>query len=393
MRHGLGPILLIFFAGLINTLAAQQLNFKNYTINDGLVANSIRRIMQDEKGFLWIATWEGLSKYDGNKFTNYNTANGLSHNMVNDLYESDNGRLYVATNGGGFDIILENRIIQKAAPSAITVNRFVRFPDGKILVTTDYGGLQEFNNGKLTRLRQNILLPTYFDLTVLNDSFFIAVGERDIQLLNRNYELVSEVRNNEAIYAQFKIYQDSKKRIFVGTETGLRVLTGIPKKGEPIIFSLPPASFNIQGLQQNKINVVFEDADNTTWIGTDKGLFKINPDGSYQLITKKNGLASDIITSIFQDNEKNIWFGTFLGLSKLVTKTNIHVYTTDNGLESNSVSFLYPVKKEHLLVSTEKGTQVFNTRDGKFHSVTNIIDPPFYSVVANSTPPAGNRSK
>ena len=340
MRHGLVPILLSFFAGLINTLPAQQLKFKNYTVNDGLVANSIRRIMQDEKGFLWIATWEGLSKYDGNKFTNYNTANGLSHNMVNDFFESDNGRLYTATNGGGFDIIQENRIIQKAAPSSIRVNRFVHFPGGKIIATTDNGGLQEFNNGRFTRLPKNILLTTYFDLTVLDDSFFIAVGERSIQLLNRKYELISEVRNTEAIYTQFKIYQDSKKRVFVGTEAGLKMLAGIPKKGEPLIFSLPDAPFNIPGLRQNRINVIFEDADSTTWIGTDKGLFKISPDGAWQLITKKNSLASDIITTIFQDREKNIWFGTFLGLSKLVTKTNIHVYSTENGLGSNSVTFL-----------------------------------------------------
>lgn len=387
MRHGLVSIFISLFAGFIKPASAQQLNFKNYTVNDGLVANSIRRIMQDETGFLWIATWEGLSKYDGNKFTNYNTANGLSHNMVNDFYESGNGKLYVATNGGGFDVIQENRIIQKAAPSAITVNRFVHFPDGKIIATTDNGGLQEFNNGKLTPLGQNILLPSYFDLTVLNDSFFIAVSERGIQLLNRNYELVSEVRDKEAIYTQFKFYRDSKKRIFVGTETGIRMLAGIPKKGEPIIFSLPSASFNIPGLLQNKINVIFEDADSIIWIGTDKGLFKIEPDGSFQLLTKKNGLASDIITTIFQDNERNIWFGTFLGLSKLVTKTNIHVYTTGDGLGSNSVSFLHPVSKEYLLVGTEKGAQVFNTRDGKFHNVPDIIDPPVYSIVTNSYPP------
>ena len=307
--------------------------------------------------------------------------------MVNDFYESANDKLYVATNGGGFDIILENRIIQKAAPAAITVNRFINFTDGKIIATTDNGGLQEFNNGELTRLRKDILLPTYLELTVLNDSLFIAVGERSIQLLNRNYELISEVRNKEAIYAQFKIYQDSKKRIFVGTQSGLKMLAHIPKKGEPIIFASPDASFNIPELQQNKINAVFEDADGTTWIGTEKGLFKINPDGAWQSITKKNGLASDIITTIFQDNEKNIWFGTVLGLSKLVTKTNIHVYTTENGLGSNGLSFLYPVSKEHLLVSTGNGTQVFNTRDGKFNRVTNIIDPPLYSVVTNSYPP------
>ncbi|MEO7983074.1 MAG: two-component regulator propeller domain-containing protein [Bacteroidota bacterium] len=387
MRYGVASILILLFAGCIKPASAQQLIFKNYTVNDGLIANAIRRVFQDSKGFLWIATWEGFSTYDGHTFTNYSTANGLSHNLVNDFYESPDGELYVATNGGGFDIIKENRIIQKAAPAAITVNSFVHFPNEKIIATTDNEGLQEFTTGKLTRLRKNRLLSSYFDLTVLSDSFLIAAGERGIQLLYRNYELISEVRNTEAIYAQFKIYQDSKKRILVGTPSGLKILANIPKKGEPLIFVSPAAPFNIPELGQNKINAVFEDADGTLWIGTEKGLFKINPDASWQLITKKNGLASDNITTIFQDNEKNIWFGTLLGLSKLVTKTTIQVYTTENGLGSNDLSFLYPVGNQQLLISTGKDAQLFNIRDGKFKPVTNSIDPPLYSVVANSNPP------
>src|ERR1700746_2998661 len=80
--------------------SAQQFIFKTYSVADGLVANPVRRVYQDSKGFIWIATWEGLSRYDGNKFTNYTIANGLSHNLVNDICESDDGKLYVAENNG-----------------------------------------------------------------------------------------------------------------------------------------------------------------------------------------------------------------------------------------------------------------------------------------------------
>ena len=66
---------------------SQQLIFKTYTAEDGLVSNPVRRIYQDKKGFIWIGTWQGLSKYDGHKFTNYTTVNGLSDNMLNDMSE------------------------------------------------------------------------------------------------------------------------------------------------------------------------------------------------------------------------------------------------------------------------------------------------------------------
>src|SRR5258705_3805675 len=94
---------------------AQQLIFKTYTAEDGLVANPIRRILQDSRGFIWIGTWEGLSKYDGHKFTNYTTVNGLSHNLVNDMYESPDGKLYVAENNGAVDILQRDAIVKKEA--------------------------------------------------------------------------------------------------------------------------------------------------------------------------------------------------------------------------------------------------------------------------------------
>src|SRR5262245_34576495 len=91
------------FVLLFTSLPAQQLIFKNYSMQDGLVANSVRCIYQDAKGFIWIGTWQGLSKYDGNKFTNFSTANGLSFDFVNDIKEINTGSLYVALNNGCID--------------------------------------------------------------------------------------------------------------------------------------------------------------------------------------------------------------------------------------------------------------------------------------------------
>ncbi len=387
MRYGLITILISLFTGLINPISAQQHIFKNYTVNDGLVANAIRHVFQDSKGFLWIATWEGLSKYDGHKFTNYSTTNGLSDNLVNDFYESPDGKLYVATNDRSIDIVHENKILQRSVPTTTTINRFFQYSGNRVIAATDNEGLLEFKNGNFTRLRKDSLLSSCFDFAVLNDSVFMVVGEHAIQLLNRKYELLSAISDPNPVYTEFKIYQDSKKRILIGTGAGIKILAEIPKKGQPILFTPAPAPFNIPALQTKKITAILEDADKVIWIGTTNGLFKINPDGTYQLIIKKDGLASDIITTIFQDREKNIWFGTSLGLSKLVTKSNIHVYTTENGLASNSVYFLHPVRKGHLLASTEKGAQVFNTANGKFDPVTTIIDIPLFSVIPNSHPP------
>lgn len=78
----------------------EQLPIKVYTTAEGLVRDSINRIVQDSRGFLWFCTMEGLSRFDGYGFTNYTTEQGLPHRSVNDLLETRDGAYWLATGGG-----------------------------------------------------------------------------------------------------------------------------------------------------------------------------------------------------------------------------------------------------------------------------------------------------
>src|SRR5215813_5749668 len=79
---------------------AQQLPIKTYTTADGLVRDQINRIVQDSHGYLWFCTVEGLSRFDGYRFTNYTTADGLPSGYVSDLLETRDGMYLVATAKG-----------------------------------------------------------------------------------------------------------------------------------------------------------------------------------------------------------------------------------------------------------------------------------------------------
>ncbi len=81
--------------------AAEQLPLKVYTVTDGLVYNHVKRIYADQRGFLWLATSGGLSRFDGRHFVNYGSDDGLSYRSINDLLETRQGVFWVATNGGG----------------------------------------------------------------------------------------------------------------------------------------------------------------------------------------------------------------------------------------------------------------------------------------------------
>src|SRR5215831_13491681 len=71
-----------------------------YTTEDGLVRKWVTRIRSDSRGRLWFCTVEGLSLFDGERFSNYTTAQGLPHRVVNDILDAGDGTYWLATGAG-----------------------------------------------------------------------------------------------------------------------------------------------------------------------------------------------------------------------------------------------------------------------------------------------------
>src|SRR6478609_9347707 len=90
--------LLTFAAGA----AVEGVHFpvKTDTVADGLLRDSVYKIKQDSRGFLWLCTPEGISRFDGYGFTNFTTEDGLPDRHVNDFLQTSTGEIYLATDGG-----------------------------------------------------------------------------------------------------------------------------------------------------------------------------------------------------------------------------------------------------------------------------------------------------
>src|SRR5215471_7380158 len=95
----------IFLAALVFAVAAparaERSSTRAYTTSDGLAHNRVSWITRDSRGFLWFCTGDGLSRFDGSRFTNYNVEEGLPSTSINYLIEARNGTYWIATNGGG----------------------------------------------------------------------------------------------------------------------------------------------------------------------------------------------------------------------------------------------------------------------------------------------------
>ncbi len=94
-------MILIFLTG-IESFAITKIRFTHYTADDGLSQNRVMDILQDKKGYMWFATWDGLNKFDGRHFSVYKgeagDPNGFTNNRLNSLVEDHHGYLWIITN-------------------------------------------------------------------------------------------------------------------------------------------------------------------------------------------------------------------------------------------------------------------------------------------------------
>ena len=80
-----------------------QYRFDNWTADTGLPQNSVRAILQSRDGYLWVATLDGMARFDAVRFTIFDKSNtpGINSNRFISLYEDRNGDLWMGTEDGG----------------------------------------------------------------------------------------------------------------------------------------------------------------------------------------------------------------------------------------------------------------------------------------------------
>ena len=81
-------------------LSSELLPIRTYTTADGLAADSVYGIVADSRGFLWFSTTEGISRFDGYRFTTYGVEDGLPHAVINTMIETRSGDHWIGTPRG-----------------------------------------------------------------------------------------------------------------------------------------------------------------------------------------------------------------------------------------------------------------------------------------------------
>jgi ligand-binding sensor domain-containing protein/two-component sensor histidine kinase len=342
----------------------QTLPFKHYSVEDGLVSSSVNCIFQDSRGFLWIGTQSGLSRFNGIEFQNFSINDGLRDEFIECISEDNQGNIWFGTSSGGVTCFTSGKFKTYGPKEGLPGNRvfsLVKDQEGNMWLGTSAGACK-FNGKSLTvYTEKHGLIDNFVKRIVIDKRGTLWFGtEKGISCFKKG-RFTSYTTNNGLIHNMVQaLMTDHQGNIWIGTQEGLSCFC----RGTFTSYSTK------NGMPNNTVRSIVEDINGNLWIGTDNGASYFSS-GNFTNYYTKQGLLNDKIYTIFVDREGNIWFGTSMGLSKLQSLKFVN-FSIKDGLPNNLIWAIIEENAGKYWIGTDKGLSrfsrgkftIFTTRDG-----------------------------
>ncbi len=292
----LGPVLLCLAASAASGAVGRpgDFQFGHLTIFDGLSQGSAMAMVQDERGFLWIGTEDGLNRYDGYGFKIYRPTagpNGLSDSLINTLFLDSKKTLWVGTMRGlnRYDRDRDDFTQfhpHPANPRSLShdyITALAEDADGILWIGTAGGGLNSFDPA--------------------SGEFRAFLSRRAEPKTLSHDEILSLCR-------------DAANYLWVGTADGLNRFN--PRSGESVRFNHDPG--NPHSLSHNRVLALYQDGNGMLWVGTANGLNRFDPETGrfsryFNSTRDPRSLSDNYVTAVFRDRLKRLWVATQNGLN------------------------------------------------------------------------------
>ncbi len=325
----------------------------------GLPSNTLLKIIQTKDGYLWIGSYDGLLRFDGNKFDFYtkNNVKQFKTNDITQLVEGQDSTFWIATQGSGL-VSYKNGLFKSHGLEKEYIESIYPLEDNNLIyVGTRSAGLFVYDIKKevfSSIFKKELASESIQDiLEYPKGKFWLGTRSKGVLILENNKltKTVCEVENPRIL----KLYLDNEKRIWAGTYEG--------------ILKYENGKFIKQFADQVKERVydLHFDLAGNFWMVSRTNIYRHNVlTNQLELLTTQTGEAFDDVRSICLDQEDNLWISTPRhGLSRLREGKFIN-YTTREGISYPSINSVCTYNETEILVGTSNGTvNIINPKENK----------------------------
>ena len=333
-----------------------------WTTRDGLPHNTISDMAQSSEGYLWLATWEGLVRYNGNEFRLYDRgsepalrdsaiaalyagrhgglwfadsrgnlghwqygdrlrywgrAEGLPGTVIDSVFEDAQGQVWVTLNGTGlgrlqpgsgrFDLL---RPVEQG--SGFVGIRPVQGDDGRLWIGT-LRGLMYVDGDHLLPAPATFGLPSglAWPYRAPDGRIWVVAGDT---LYRMEGDALHAWRSLPRAGRITALLQDGHGVVWVGTEN-----RGVLRVDEEGIEQVG----RMQGLPEGRVAVLFEDHEHSLWAGVNGGLYRMR-EALFGSIGVQAGLGNDFVRTLASDEHGRVWVGGSSGVDAVAPDGSIH---------------------------------------------------------------------
>jgi diguanylate cyclase (GGDEF)-like protein len=330
------------------------MSFVRLGADQGLSQGAITAVLQDRRGFLWLGTEDGLSRYDGREVKRFihlrEDPTSLPSNWISALTEDDLGRLWVSTDSGG--IVWRDPLTGHFHHPSTADGTPLLDPQSQI--RTAYRDQQRIWLG----MRESGLIV-----------FDVAAGT--VHEYRHDAKRADSLSDDSVL----SLAADSSGQLWVGMRTGLDRLD--PQSGRVTHYSAMLSAVIGANAGPANVNAVLVDGRDIVWVATNKGLIRLDVRASLMTWLHHNdkderSLPNDRVNSLLQDDEHRLWVGTATGLALLDRRTNTFDVSHNEpanlqSLPDSNIVSLYQDRGGLLWIGTKSGGAArWNPRSSQF---------------------------
>lgn len=389
------------------------LSFRDIPVQQGLSHSSVYCMLQDQKGFIWIGTKDGLNRYDGYEFMTYKydqrDSESLSNNEITCLENDHDNYLWVGTRSGGinrlhfatgnitrFNNLTYDNLVQDLQIDSLN-NMWAGTSEGLLLFSADETGERNMIRNVSETARYFNSEGKIFDPDKLNISITVIAELRKGILLTGGEEglFIYDIQKNEFTSVSpetlgttvfTSLVLDKKGDAWAGSYDGLYHISFEMKSNvEPGQIDLfhSGATTNDKRLEVDWVEDLTVDQDGNVWAGTrGSGLYKISDNrisSQYRYIpSNRSSIPDDLINSLMIDRTGVLWVGTEsrgLAYADLYAR-GFHVIRpgeeSGNGLSDNLITAVDGNGSQIWIGTAASGIDVFSTQFGEINKKGNI---------------------